>query len=465
MRPDVRHGLLALALVASCAYAAVPVTPVTSANADAFAFAYPIKAAPGAPAYVVSLPQDAYAWSRPDAALGDVVVVDATGRQVPSGPYQPLQSVSRPVTLTLPLLAVPPAEAGSPGPRIERSTNGDIVIQPGNDNAPGPVKEWLIDAHTPINLSQITFPPTQVSEGADVQLDNVSIDVSDDLQSWTSLIRQATILSMGRSGNTPDVSTVKIDGAPGRYFRVRIVSGSVHWATTGEATATLAGRVEEKLTADDSVRQWIDVQPSTSTSSGQGVDYDYKLPAALPINALRLKRGSDAVARVEAMSLEGDHLSESLGTLVVTAAQGDGSATLNIPAGRRDALRLHSATPLRDPPRLALGWVPDRFVFLPEGQAPYRLLAGSRVARRPAWPIADALAGLRKQQPEGWRPVEATAGPGERLAGEAALAAPDAPFDWTRVILWVVLGLGVLVVGGMAVSLLRKPPGGPREAP
>ncbi|HVI56324.1 MAG TPA: DUF3999 family protein [Luteibacter sp.] len=457
MRPDVRRGLLALALVASCAHAAVP--------AERFATEYPIAAAPGAPAYVVSLPQDAYTWSRPDTALGDIVVVDATGQQVPSGVYQPPQSVSRPVTLTLPLLAVPAAQSGSPGPRIERSTNGDIVIQPGNDNAPGPVHEWLIDARTSINLTQITLPPAQVSEGADVRLDNVSIDVSDDLQTWTSLIRQATILSRGHGGDTPDVTTVKLEGGSGRYFRVRIVSGSVHWATEGEATAILAGRLEEKLSADEAPRQWLDVQPSNTRSSGQGVDYDYTLAAALPIDALRLTRGHDAVARVDAMALDGEHLGESLGTLVVTAGQGDGSTTLEIPAGRRDALRLHSATPLRDPPRLALGWVPDRFVFVPEGQAPYRLLVGSRIARRPAWPIGDALAGLRKQQPEGWRPVEATVGPGERMAGEDALAAPEAPFDWTRVMLWVVLGAGVLVVVGMAASLLRKPPSGPREEP
>lgn len=457
MRPDVRHGLLALALVASCAYAATP--------ADQFAMAYPITAAPGAPAYVLPLPQDAYTWSRPEIGLGDLIVIDATGQQVPSGLYQPVESVSRPVTLTLPLLAVPPAPSGAPGPRIERSTNGDIVIQPGNDSAPGPVNEWLLDARTPINLAQITLPPAQVSAGADVQLDNVSIDVSSDLQSWTSLIRQATILSRGRGGDTPDVTTVKLEGAAGRYFRVRIVSGSVHWATEGEATATLAGRVQEKLTADEAQRQWLDIQPSSTKSSGQGVNYDYTLPGALPIDALRLTRGSDAVARVEALAIDGPHMSEPLGTLVVTAGQGDGTTTLQVSPARRDALRLHSATPLREAPRLAVGWVPDRFVFLPEGKAPYRLLAGSRVARRPAWPIADALAGLRKQQPEGWRPEAASTGPGESMAGEAALAVPAAPFDWTRVILWVVLGLGVLVVGGMAVSLLRKPPGGPREAP
>jgi hypothetical protein len=461
MRPDVRPGLLALALVASSAQATTPVIE----PARHYAVSYPIATESVAPAYVVALPQDAYTWTRPDTMLTDVVVVDADGMQVPSGPYQPLQSVSRRVTLTLPLLAVPPAEADSPGPRIERSTNGDIVIQPGNSTAPGPVKEWLIDARTPINLSQITFPPTQVSDGADVQLDNVSIDVSDDLQSWTSLVRQATILSMGRNGNAPDVTTVKIEGATGRYFRVRIVSGSVHWATAGDATVNLAGRVEEKLVVDEAPRQWLDVEPTRTTSSGQGVDYDYALPAALPINALRLKRGSDAVARVDAMSLEGTHLSESLGTLVVTSGQGDGSTTLNIPAGRRDALRLHSATPLREPPHLALGWVPDRFVFLPEGPPPHQLFVGSHIESRPPWPIANALASLRKQQPEGWRPAQATTGPGVRMEGEKALVTPVGPFDWTRVILWVVLGLGVLVVGGMAVSLLRKPPTGPREAP
>jgi hypothetical protein len=261
------------------------------------------------------------------------------------------------------------------------------------------------------------------------------------------------------------VSTVKVSGAAGRYYRVRIVSGDVAWAVQGQPTVTLGGAIDEKLNADEATRQWLDVTPTQRDANGQGVDYDYKLPAALPIDALRLKRGTDTVARLDAMSVTGDHTSESLGTLVVTSAQGDGTTTLDIAPGRRDALRLHSATPLIEPPHLAVGWVPDRFVFLPEGQAPYRLLVGSALARRPAWPVADAMAGLRKQNAQGWRPAEATVGTGDRVDGADAIAAPNAPFDWTLVILWIVLGLGVIVVGGMAASLLRKPPSGPREGP
>jgi hypothetical protein len=455
MRPEFRVGLLASLLFAVVAHAA---------PADKFAYGYPIQADGGAPAYVVALPQDAYAWTRPGTHLGDVIVVDATGRQVPSSPYLPAQTVSKPVALTLPLLAVPGTAAGTVGPRIERSTNGDIIIQPGPAVESATVKEWLVDARVAIAATSVTFPPTQVRGGADVQLDNVSIDVSDDLQSWTSLVRQATIMSVGHSESAPDVSVVKVSGAAGRYYRVRIVSGDVDWAVAGQPTLHLEGLVDTRLTADEATRQWLDVTPSKGNGNGQGVDYDYKLPAALPIDALRLKRGSDTVARLDAMALTGGQMADPLGTLVVTSAQGDGTTTLAVGGGRLDALRLHSATPLREPPHLAVGWRPDRFVFLPEGQAPYRLLVGSAQARRPAWPMADALAGLRKQQPEGWRPAEAVVGPGDRVDGEDAVAAPNAPFDWTRVILWIVLGLGVVVVGGMAMSLLRRPPP-PREGP
>ncbi len=82
---------------------------------------------------------------------------------------------------------------------------------------------------------------------------------------------------------------------------------------------------------------------------------------------------------------------------------------------------------------------------------------GSRSARRPAWPIDDAIAALRKDGGPGWRPDPATVDTGQELAGRKALDAGEAPFDWTRPLLWVVLLLGAALVAGMALSLLRKP--------
>lgn len=458
MRRDLGFSLAVFALVAG----AVQAAPGDKAPADnTFAYSYPIGAPAGGPAYVVELPRDAYRWTKPERGLRDVAVFDARDEQVPSAPYTPVRSVSHAMKLSLPLLAVPADASGRNATRIERSTNGDIVIQPGTDAAPMAVTEWLIDAGRTMSVEQITFPATQVDEHADVQLDNVAIDVSDDLQSWQVLTPRSTIMSNGRGDPSTDVRMINVSGPAGRYYRVRVLRGNVRWAADGAATATLSGSVADKIGPDEASRQWLQVEATETSTSGQGVDYDYRLPAALPVEALRLTRGTDTVARVEASTVVDGNNVESLGTLVVTVGQSSTESTMHLPIVRREVIRLHSATPLREAPHLSVAWIPDRFVFLAGGQAPYRLMVGSHAVNRPDWPVADGLTALRKQQGEDWRPLVAAVGPGERLGGEAVLVGPKAPFDWTRPLLWVVLLLGAGLVVGMAASLLRKPRSGP----
>jgi cytochrome c-type biogenesis protein CcmH/NrfF len=50
----------------------------------------------------------------------------------------------------------------------------------------------------------------------------------------------------------------------------------------------------------------------------------------------------------------------------------------------------------------------------------------------------------------------ATLGAVSDAGGAAALLAPQPPFDWTRLLLWLVLIGGALAVAGMAWSLLRQ---------
>ncbi|MET0936470.1 MAG: DUF3999 family protein [Luteibacter sp.] len=454
MRRDLRHGLLAFLLVAATA---------SAGSTDKFAVGYPLAADGDGTIHVASLPEGAYAWTRPGANLGDVIVVDAEGKQVPSAPYVPLWAVKRQVQLSLVLLAVPPTDPGTLPPRIERTTTGELLIQRGDTAKAGTPREWLVDAHNAIRPDGFAFPPVLVAPGGDVQLANVSIETSNDLQLWTTVAPQVTVTSAALAKDRDGRSRVDVTGAAGRYFRVRIVSGDVVWAGDSPGV-TISGQIEPKVKPSDVKRQWRDVAPTSSAANGQGVDYDYVLPAALPIDALRLTRGSDSVERLEAMTLTGDHTAESLGTLVVAGDQGDATTTLTVQRARRAAIRLHSATPLRDPPKLSLGWVPDRFAFLTDGHGPYRLLLGSALARRPNWPVDDALVRVRARQPEGWEPPEATVGAEDRVDGASAIEGPDAPFDWTRLVLWVVLGVGVVLVGGMAMSLLRRPPP-PREGP
>lgn len=445
MRRDWPACVLILGLTALSAHAEAP---------PSFAVAYPLSLLPGAKAYVVELPQDAYAWASRDGGLGDVIVVDSKDRQVAAAPYTPAAPTAHPVTLDAPLLAVPQSENGVAGARIQRSTNGDILIEPGAAATVGAPSDWLFDARQPVAPERLEFAPS----GRDVDL-RIDVDASTDLQDWTPLVRGATVVTLGQGDGAVDARVVKLSGDPARYYRVHVARGEAPWADAAGFKVTLSGTVEDAATKDEAARRWLDLASTGTVQKGQGVDYDYHLPAALPVTALRVKLGKgDTVARFDAIAVEGSMSGEQLGTLVVTPPQtGDDHHPLDVVPGRRDVLRLHSATPLREPPHLLVGWQPDRIVFLPEGDAPYRLLVGSHSARRAAWPIADAIAALRKDAGPAWRPEPATTGSAQELAGRKALDPADAPFDWTRPLLWVVLLLGAAVVAAMAASLLRKP--------
>jgi len=439
-----------------CACLLIAGLAVCSARANtppSFAVAYSLDVKPGAKAYVVELPQDAYAWANIDAGLGDVVVVDAHDRQVAAGLYAPGPPTAHPTTLDAPLLAVPPSAGGVAGARIQRNTNGDIVIEPGAAAVAGAQSDWLFDARQPVAAERLEFAP--FDRDADLRID---IDASSDLQDWMPLARGATVVTLGKGDGAVDARVVKLQGTPARYYRVHVARGEAPWVAGATKKVTLSGTVEDAAAKDESPRRWLELSSANTTQSGQGVDYDYRLPAALPVTALRAKLGSgDAVARFDVIAVEGAMTGQQLGTLVVTAQRNGDGHPLQVARGRREVLRLHSATPLREPPHLLVEWQADRIVFLPEGDAPYRLLVGSHLGRRAAWPIADAIADLRKDGGPAWRPEPAATTSVRVVDGSKALDAAAAPFDWTRPLLWVVLLLGAAAVAAMAASLLRKP--------
>jgi hypothetical protein len=65
---------------------------------------------------------------------------------------------------------------------------------------------------------------------------------------------------------------------------------------------------------------------------------------------------------------------------------------------------------------------------------------------------------MQQQRGDTWRPAAATLAAGTALAGDAALEQHMTPQDWRQMLLWGVLVLGALVVGGLALHLLRKGP-------
>jgi hypothetical protein len=117
------------------------------------------------------------------------------------------------------------------------------------------------------------------------------------------------------------------------------------------------------------------------------------------------------------------------------------------------------ATPLDRAPTLRAAFRPDRFVFLAQGDGPYRLVAGSARTRRGDYPVDAALAQLRVKLGADWQPPLATLGTRVTLQGEIAFtpAPAETHRDWKTWLLWAVLVGAAALIGGLALSLLRKP--------
>ena len=108
-------------------------------------------------------------------------------------------------------------------------------------------------------------------------------------------------------------------------------------------------------------------------------------------------------------------------------------------------------------PMLRLGYRPEVVVFLAQGKAPYALVAGSARARRADAPLPQLVDALRTQRGQDWQPADATLGPMQALAGNAALTPAPVERDWKAWLLWALLVGGALIVAGFAFSLLKKP--------
>ncbi|MBB3228788.1 hypothetical protein FHW69_003433 [Luteibacter sp. Sphag1AF] len=424
-----------------------------------YAYAYPLTVVPGAPAYLVDLPADAYTWARRDASLADISVVDADGRDVPFGRYTDAPPSPTPVEVSARLLPVPAVADGAPGARIQRNANGDIVIDPGKASAQAGPRDWLLDAKRSITLDALEFAP----QSSDASI-TVNVEASNDLQHWELRAAEEPVISLKRGDDSVDQRTVRVGGEPARYYRVHLTQGDAPWADADAAAATvkLTGQFLDTTTAADQRRQWLDVPTSTPTplATTAGTTYEFRLKAALPVDSVRVSLGdSDSVARFDVSTFdEASGVVQSMGEVSVTRVGGvDARPELSFQAARTQIIRLRTPVALRQPPKLSVGWTPDRFVFLPEGRAPYKLLVGSYMARRASYPVDDAIASLRSRNGDSWTPAESKVGTREDASGPAALEAPKVPYDWTRPLLWVVLIAGAALVAGMAISLLRKP--------
>jgi hypothetical protein len=450
-RPRRVHGFrAAFALLALTA-----ALPSTAAPEDDFALAFPIEAPTGEPLFAIELPSEAYATlSTPD--LRDLVVLDGQGREqaisLHRPPPPPPPVAPRLIPLPLPI-AVPGNASESPGTlelHVRRDAEGRLgavdlrsVDAAGSDAS----QEWLIDVGDAARdgLDGLRLAP---SEAADFRT-LVDIRGSDNLVRWETLQTALPVLRASSGGRTIERLDLRFARTTHRYLSLQPSPGSPALPGLG----TLAGL--RRGEAEPAPLSTVILEPRAVSDDGRIIDYGR--PGPLPVQRVEVRLADgDGILGFQLEQQVGERWQalavDSAWTLSI-GGETLRAAPLSVGLTGTGPLRLQLAQ-TAPPPRLVLGYAPDRVVVLASGPPPFRLLVGSARQRRASVPMGDTLAAVRARQGEDWQPPLARLGPSQALAGRTALE-PRA--DPGRLGLWLVLGLGALMVGGVAWRLLKAP--------
>jgi len=467
---------------------------------------WPITVQGAGPYYQLTLPIAAYGRSS-SSALDDLRVRNAAGQAIAFAWVRSNSTDTKvPTTATraVPLFALPPTGAGSPAddaPAFVIRANG--TLQPVKKMAvdKAAVTQWLVDTRAirgRLLQAHFELAPRQTGVFA------VQMEASNDLQHWRTLGGPQPLVRLQHEQQTIERLTINLGGIQTQFVRVRAVDSN---RSLPIARVTIDGVDDVQAPP---VLQWTDDLPPTQC----GADYcDYTVPSGAPVNhiqvqlaqantlaPIRLYGVADAnTAQAQPLrkthnplyalhtlrhplrhphhashrTAPGDQLpSETLladGLVYrLTYPQGEVvSAALHLSGSAWKTLRLRTQGPIStlgtSPPRLSLAVPLQTLVFLGQGERPYSVATADRADAKAF--AAGAPMALPKLMPHYTPAVLSTleqaivAVPSvAALAAQATAPAPPAaqPLVSRRVWLWLALGLGLVLLAGMAWSLLRS---------
>jgi hypothetical protein len=427
-------------------------------------FSAPIVVEGVASHYRFAIPAAAYRGaSRRD--LGDLRVFNAAGEPVPYAfaprEAQSLAPVLSPVN-SFPLRGDRDKGLESANVRVERSHQGTVVNVSVVDAVPAARRKligYLIDASelkAPQEALILTWNARQGFSGY------ARVEGSEDLSSWHVLASNAPILSLEHAGARLERNRVELRGARAKYLRVSFQQVAPDFELK-------AVRVELRPDRAEPPREWL------SASAVPG-----KLPGELlldtqghfPVDRIRLALPQpNTVAQIQLFTRERpeDPWRAAATATAYRLARERGDLTnpdirlaVNLNRYWRIVVDQKGGGFGAGEVRVELGWLPHEVLFVARGTGPFTAAYGSKSAKPGALPVSAVLPGDEAHQ-------VAAAGPAKLGEVSGAPPAPPTLFSeparffrsitenpeakkWT---LWVALLAGVLMLGWMALRLLR----------
>ena len=453
-----------------CLLACLGAQAALASGLDDYANVMPILTSGESAAWQVDLDFSVYAGSI-DPDLRDLAVFNADGQPVPmrmvavAAPASLLEEQAGVALLALPADGDERARGDNLRLLVERDAEGRLrrletqsSADTGVDAEPA-ARVWLLDlAGFKRGIDHLALDWDAPRDGV---IAHFEVSASSDLQRWEMLNADATVVLLAQDATRIERRAIDLAATTLRYLRLRRTDAGA------PLTGLRAEAGKTRRVAGATPLQWVEAAAVAESGEfrASSTRHLYAVHPAVPASHIKLNLGSDnALAEVEIFSQASGQagparwIRRASGVAFRLAEGGDvidNDAFLLGQGPRIAALRIDSATPLLPSPRVVVGFQPARVVFLAEGKPPYSLAVGSATARYPDYPIDAALATLRARFGRDWQPPVAELGDSRAQSGDAALRAPEAPFDWKRGLLWVVLIGAAVVVASIAISLLR----------
>lgn len=411
-------------------------------------------------AYRVELSEAIYRRAQ-SPTLDDIEPFNQAGRPLPATLLSRSSPLAAPIERRkLPLFALPPLDADKATSDLQLITERDasgavtrVETRLGAGPHAGAGASWLVDA------SAIDQPLRGLwldwTGSASVQAE-VRVEGSDDLRTWHVIDAHAAVVDLQQGDDRIQQRRIALNDSV-RYLRIVPVSGKL--PTLDGVQAEVSGQVPD--------RPWVWV-----TLKGQPLErgYEYRLPGRFPVGIVDVvSPGNEAVEWIvqSRESTEASWVQRAGPWLAYVVGEGADAERskpqpLSLPVRDRHWRLIPSAGTPSAAPTLRVGYRPETMVFLAQGDPPYALAAGSARAHRADAPLQPMLEALRRERGAQWQPaVAALARQPQQLGGDEALQPAPRKRDWKSWLLWSLLVLGALIVGGFAISLLRSGPSSP----
>lgn len=424
-----------------------------------FAEGYRLEIDGSAAIYRLPLPVEAYRTVvRRD--LGDIRVFNSDGERVPHAVRRPQTAEERKtVAVELPFFPISSEvdDLGSSGELdVMVADDGTIVRITSKDGAMvaenAVVHDYIIDL-SGLNrgVDELEF---ELAGTDNSYIRSASLQHSDDLNTWRSLVDNATLARLDYGGHSLDSHTIKLPNRRLDYLRF-------HWLEDPGGLQIRRVRARLNSVPGSVDRTWSEVDGRRSEENKEAFLFDTK--GLFPVDRVNIVLPEDNTLIEAALSSRMDEKSDwrrrYTGLFYNLQVNGNRlqSGSVNVPSSADRYWRLQVKT--RGGmgsriPKLQFAWIPNHLYFLARGAGPFTLAFGNGQVGAPGRPI-DALMNVLGEEKASGLVGEAKLAEAVSLMGERARA-HELVIPWQRILLWTVLIAGVLVIGTMAWRLLRQ---------